>query len=148
MLNLIVGALFATVGGATIGWSLWAAWQSFASRNWRTTQGVILVSDLQRNRDAEGGFMYRAEISYTYSVNNEEFIAGRTRFGDWLQLSWSTPAARIVRRYPKGSSVVVHYDPSEPAEAVLEPGASWFVLGALALGLVLGLLGLAAVLGQ
>ena len=92
--------------------------------------------------------MYRAEVSYCYNVNNQEFVAGRTRFGDWLQLSWSTPAARVVRRYPRGSTVLVHYDPSDPKEAVLEPGASWYVGGALAFGLLFAVLGLGVVLAQ
>ena len=102
---------------------------------------MILVSDLQRSRDTEGGSTYRSDVSYSYEVSGREFVAARTRFGDRLELSWSAPALRIVRRYPKSSRVLVHYDPDEPSEAVLEPGVTLYVFGGLMFGAIFALLG-------
>jgi hypothetical protein len=105
--------------------------------------GIVVVSDLQRSHGDEGGYMYRAEISYRYTVNGTEFVASRPRFGSRISLSWSAPAVRMTRKYPVGSHVTVFYDSEDPGEAVLEPGVTTFVWMSLAGGVMFLVLGVA-----
>jgi hypothetical protein len=106
-----------------------------------------VVSDLERSRDIDSGYMYRAEISYRYTVADEDFVGSRASFGDALSLSWSGPAVRVVQRYKVNSHVRVRYDPDNPRESVLEPGMNGMVIfGALvgALCLAIGIFTLAS----
>lgn len=147
MIDVVVGVVFAGIGAGVISWSIWNLLEALASRRWATTGGVVVVSSLQQSRDSEGGFTYRSEVSYRYTVNGAEFVSSRARFGDGLSFSWSAPAVRTVRRYPTGAAVVVHYDPDEPDHAVLEPGVSGYIFGGLAFGVVFAALGVSAIVG-
>src|SRR3954453_10603202 len=130
------------VGGGTLLWSAWNAFLAVTSHRWPQVEGTILVSDLQRSRDSDG-YMYRPEISYRYTVADEEFVGNRARFGDSFSLSWSAPAARLVQRYKVNSRVRVRYDPDNPQQSVLEPGMNGMVIIGAAAGaffLVIGIL--------
>ena len=142
MLDTVIAWILIATGGGILTWSLVNFVYSLLSRRWPQATGKVIVSDLQRSRDSEGGYSYRPEVSYQYSVEGQEFIASRTRYGDRLALSWSAPAARMVRRYPVGAVVSVHYDPDEPAEAVLEPGVNGLILMGVALGVLFTSIGI------
>jgi len=141
MLHTLIGIIFAGLGAGVLAWSVWNLIKTAASRNWMTTQGVIVASDLRRSRDSEGGFLYRPEVSYRYTVDGSELVSARTRFGDRMSLSWSGPALKLVRRYAVGATVIVHYDPDDPGEAVLEPGVTGYILSGLFFGFVFALIG-------
>ena len=141
----LIGMFFVAIGAGIVLWALWNLVQAIGSRNWKTTEGIVLVSELQRSRDPDGGLMYRPEISYQYTADGHEFVASRTRFGQRLALSWSGPAIRAVRRYPAGKTVLVYFDPQDPAEAVLEPGISAYVFAGLLLGALFLFFGIAAI---
>jgi uncharacterized membrane protein YdfJ with MMPL/SSD domain len=100
------------------------------------------VSDLQRSKD-EGGYLYRSEVSYTYTVAGQELVGSRVRFGDGLALSWSAPAVRVVQQYKVGSRVLVRYNSQHRDESVLETGINGFVFVWAATGAVLLGLGVA-----
>jgi hypothetical protein len=137
----VVGIVLLAVGTAVVAWSVWELVQAISSSRWLQTEGVILVSDLQRTRDAEGGYSYRPEISYRYQVGGSEFVASRYKFGAGMSLSWSGPAARATQKFPIGSRVTVFYDPADPQEAVLESGVTslvWLSLAGGAIFLALG----------
>ncbi len=130
----IVSLVFAATGLASLTWSSWNVVQALASRQWPAVDGVIVVSDLQRSKGSDGGFMYRPEISYRYEVQGRQFISSRTQFGDRLALSWSRPAMRILQKYPVGTRVSVRYAPDDPEEAVLETGIRGILLAGIACG--------------
>jgi hypothetical protein len=144
MLDTVIAWIFTATGSGVLTWSLVNFVYAVLSRRWPHATGTVIVSDLQRSRDSEGEYSYRPEVSYQYSVKGEEFIATRTRYGDRLALSWPAPAAKMVRRYPVGAVVSVHYDPDEPAEAVLEPGVNGLILTGAALGGLFTFLGIVA----
>jgi hypothetical protein len=125
--DVFVAVMGTALGGGTFLWSAWNAFLALKSRRWPQVEGTILVSDLERSRDSDG-YMYRPEISYRYTVADEDFIGSRARFGDALSLSWSGPAVRIVQRYKVNSRVRVRYDPDNPQESVLEPGMNGMVI--------------------
>lgn len=145
-LEAVIGLMFAGLGACFAAWSLWELIQAVASKKWARTDGVVVVSDLQRSRDSDGGYMYRPEISYRYEVNGNEFVASRPRFGSSVSVNWSGPAVRITRKYKAGSRVTVFYDPTDPSQSVLEPGVTVLVWVSLVGGLIFTTLGFAFVL--
>jgi hypothetical protein len=132
--DVFVAVMGTALGGGTLLWSAWNAFLAVKSRRWPQVEGTILVSDLERSRDIDSGYMYRAEISYRYTVADEDFVGSRARFGDAFSLSWSAPAVRIVQRYKVNSRVRVRYDPDNPQESVLEPGMNGMVIFAVVVG--------------
>jgi hypothetical protein len=93
---------------------------SVSSRDWPVTSGTITQSYVRTKHDSLLGRSLEkgAMITYRYTVAGRTYNGGPASFG---RMSGSN--AEIVRRYPLGSVVEVHYDPEHPDLAVLEPGA-------------------------
>jgi hypothetical protein len=131
--SVFFGVISVAAGIASILWSAWIAYLAVMSRRWPQVEGTIVVSDLQRSKDSEGGYSYRPEVSYRYTVGGKELVGSRTRFGLLLETSWSAPAVRVVQRYKVGARVAVCYDPIAPEESVLESGINGTVFAGVAL---------------
>lgn len=59
---------------------------------------------------------------YEYQVRGERLLGKKVRFGE---LYWAWPmCARwfLPRRFSAGAPAVVYYSPTDPSDAVLEPG--------------------------
>jgi hypothetical protein len=134
ILDAIPALLSLLIGTIIVIWTTWNVVSALLSRGWPHVTGTIVVSDLQRETDTDGGHTYRPEVTYRYMVAGKEFVASRVAFGDGISFGRSAPAVRIVRRYRAGTSVIVHFNPHEPGEAVLQPGVHWLLL----LGLLIG----------
>lgn len=82
--------------------------------HWETTMGTVLSSTVQVSSSGPG----RHEtplVLYAFQVGD------RVYQGDKVCLDGRTAAAsEVVSRYPAGVSVVVHYDPADPAHSALE----------------------------
>ena len=66
-------------------------------------------------------FTYEAVVTYSYSVDGVDHEGDRISIG--AAGSGDPELAEAIRgRYPVGGEVPVHYDPSDPASSVLEPG--------------------------
>jgi hypothetical protein len=63
-----------------------------------------------------------ARVRYRYTVDGIDYESDRIRLVEKL---WRDQRSEIVARYPEGRRVTVAYDPSDPSQAALEPGASW-----------------------
>ena len=99
-----------------------------ASKNWPTTLGTITFSDISQHTNTDGNEMYAASINYDYTIADQSYI------GDRVSLSSngeSTSSIREVKKtlktYPVDAQVTVYYDPELPNNAVLEPGADFFI---------------------
>jgi hypothetical protein len=111
-----------------------------ASDGWPVAAGEVRSSSVEYDTAADGAGTYRAEVLYAYSVDGVDQLANRVAFGDFGS---SDPgrAQRIVNSYPAGAEVTVHYDPDDPARAVLEPGvhgSTWLLPGFGAIFFVAG----------
>lgn len=148
MIEILVYAVFLAVGAVLLFRAVWGLVLAFSSRSWPTTSGVVLVSDLQRSRDSDGGITYRSELAYRYKVEDKELIGSRAKFGDRIELSWSTPAVKIVQKYKAGTEVAVRYDPEDPKEAVLEPGVTLLAWAEVAFGAVFTWLGVVGIVAE
>ena len=127
--------------------------RAIASLGWPATEGVVISSEV-----AESG-LYTDEswyphVSYRYSVNGEEYTSEEIEVIQVANSSTDYYANQVVERYPKDKRVEVHYDPGNPAIAVLEPGvpdngvfASILFFACVGGGLVLLCVGLLSVVG-
>jgi Protein of unknown function (DUF3592) len=137
--------LFLGVGAGSIVYSVLALVSALESRRWPEAAGVMTESRLEKSRGYEGGYTYRPVVSYRFTVEGKELVGGRACFGDRIGTNWSSPAKRILRKYPHGAQVKVRYNPRRPEDAVLEPGLNGFIVSFFLLGVaffVFGLLGL------
>ena len=75
------------------------------SASWHTTQGFISVS---RRLKTKTGTL--SDISYSYWVNDKEYVNDRIYFGH---------NNTRVKLYPLGKEVVVFYNPQDPQQASL-----------------------------
>ena len=118
------------------------------SANWPSTPGTIESSTVdverERERDSEGDVHYETKyipnIVYQYQVNGMDYAGDRISFSGGSS-SNRTRAYRITNQYPEGAEVAVHYDPEDPQESVLQPGATWKTYIVLVMGVVFSLVG-------
>jgi hypothetical protein len=62
---------------------------------------------------------YEPVIEYSYRVDGREYHSTQIAFGGKLAGSEELAQAKAAR-YPQGADVVVHYDPKNPSNAVLD----------------------------
>lgn len=92
----------------------------FESLAWPKADGVVTSSSVVTRywRDVE---LHHPAVQYQYSVGPQTYsgkrIAFKTESGGTAQV-----AADVLGPYPQGAHVPVYYNPSNPGEAVLEPG--------------------------
>jgi len=146
LLFLVVG-----IGVGIFGWLQLG--KARASLSWPTADGVIMQSDVRRERrwvktgkHRREKITYKADVDYIYTVNGQEYSADRISYGGTHSSSSRVTADQITSQYPRGKKVTVSYDPQDPGEAVLEPGVSIGVYGTLAAGVLIALVGVAAVI--
>jgi len=126
------------IGLLLVWWNLPAIRFERAAATWPTASGQVLVSEVAR-RFRIGASSYVANVRYRYRVGNTDYEGGRVRFRNIF--GWQD-AEREVYRFPAGSRVTVHYNPSRPEEAVLRLTFSIAPWLGLAVGGIVTLLGL------
>jgi hypothetical protein len=90
-----------------------------ASNNWPVTDGVITSSEVEVW--GHHPIMYRPSITYQYTIGGQEFTCSQVSSGaTFYSGNGLEQASEIVEKYPVGSIVQVHYNPRNPANAVLE----------------------------
>jgi hypothetical protein len=82
------------------------------------------------SRDSDDGrsrTTYRADVVYSYEVAGVRYT--RDKLGS-SQMSSNVEkfARRISDRYPAGSMIEIHYNPANPAEAIVKPGGRALLL--------------------
>jgi hypothetical protein len=128
-------------GGVTsLGVGIFNLQSARGSESWPTVEGTIKESEVfDYYTDT---VMYQALISYSYVVDNTRYT-GMTVGYDVGGTSDPAPQREIVERYPVGSTVTVYYDPNDPKDAVLEPGAKGSIWGPVIRGTLLLFIGMA-----
>lgn len=118
------------------------------THKWPKTNGQILNSYVKvRNSSWYDGehiwdsTEHHPYVEYQYQVKGRRFVCKRIGYGGFYE--GRKNAERIVFNYQVGDKVVVFFDPYDPGDAVLEPGASkgaMVVLGAGILMIAFGIL--------
>jgi hypothetical protein len=138
---LLFGGIFLVIGGGLSYWGWNIVQNAQASSAWPTTDGTVTSSEVVRVSDADGGVTYSPEVTYSYSVDNVQYVGDTISFGENTYSS-KRKAEGISADYPVGKAVTVYHDPLEPEVSVLEPGVSGGSYIALAVGVVFILIGL------
>lgn len=122
----LLSLVFICIGGAIISYAIRMAGKARQSTSWPSTEGEIAHSAVLYQTDttanANGAATYKADISYRYQVNGTNYSSSRISLVDFA--STAGRAQSTVGRYPDKSTVRVYYNPSNFAEAVLEPGGA------------------------
>ncbi len=111
-----IGYLVAFVFGKPI---LDDAW---ASSEWPSVAGTIKESEVRQERH-EGKLHHSAGIHYEYQIDGQTLGGDTVWFGGNFSSTDSGSARKTVNRYPVGEQVDVYYNPEDPTNSVLEPGA-------------------------
>jgi hypothetical protein len=145
---LCLGGIFAAVGIGLIIFGLRERKKAQVTETWPTASGTILSArlDQQTRTERREGRSYTSTsytpiVEYTYVIGGQTYQGSRVFPGASMSYDHGT-AQGIVNRYQPGAAVTVHYDPGDPAQAVLETKAKggnlFLILGGVfaALGLV------------
>ena len=142
------GVAFFALGGVMVLALLWASRRQVAEASgWQQTAGRIVSSTVEHYRQRVGGArtgslvtFYEAVVEYAYSVNGHDYHSTRLSFGAKTAGSQQLAEAAAAR-YPEGSQVMVHYDPKNPSNAVLDAriaqGVMWIVVAIAFFGLAI-----------
>lgn len=111
---------------------------------WPAASGRIVSSRVESHMESVGGRQgnrvrfYQAVVEYAYTVGSREYHSTRLSFGPKEETA-QAPAEAKAARYPEGSAVTVHYDPENPASAVLDVKVARQWLGWLIMAVFLAL---------
>jgi len=124
---LLCAGIFACVmllcGALLLGVGLFALQRYRAAKAWPQVPAVIEASEVVSERRFEDGRFYRPVVRYRYATPSGSFDGDKLSTADRLYPK-EEAARRVAARYPAGSTVLARYNPVDPAEAVLERGAS------------------------
>jgi len=103
------------------------------SKAWPLTTAKVLTSSFDRN-----GMMYVPKIIYRYKISGQDFTDDTyTYMGDYA--TSKSAIQKTIKRFPEGSDISVHFDPSDPQQSVIVPGVHWVqYVNLAALTLILG----------
>ncbi len=104
------------------------------SLEWPTVAGKIVRSSLVEETDSEGT-SYRAELEFEYSVSNK-VLRSSQHTGGKLFADAEECARQIVKDFPVGKSIVVHFDPRNPMSGVLNTGKPHHMIVLMRIGTV------------
>ena len=100
--------------------------QAVEAAGWPVTGGHIVSSTVEHYRTRVGGArsgtlttFYEPVVEYAYRVNGREYHGAQLSFGARVAGSEELAQAKAAQ-YPAGTEVVVHYDPDNPSNAVLD----------------------------
>lgn len=106
------------------------------SNKWPTTRGRIISSKIRiEERSHRDTTYYHPEVTYTYSVDGQDYKSQQLSVGDFDSDSVKR-AQKVVDKYPRNLEVKVFYDPDNPGNALIETGFRFssvlvFMLGAV-----------------
>ena len=124
--------------------------KSMETKNWSTTGGVILTSEIsshqESERDSNGHYRmvtyYSVNIVYQYIVNGFNYSCSRVSYSTFDSTSDHNEAQQLANKYSVGKNVTVYYNPNNPSEAVLETGSTNITYVFLILGVILTIAGI------
>jgi hypothetical protein len=144
----VPGMGFFTLGGLMVLGLLWGARRHAAEASgWPVTGGRIVSSTVEHYRTRVGGArsgtlttFYEPVVEYSYRVNAREYHSTQLSFGG-KAAGGEQVAQTKAAQYPPGADVVVHYDPKNPSNAVLDVKVAyatpWLVIALVFFGLAL-----------
>jgi hypothetical protein len=120
-----LGAVVLLAFASLIAWmTLREARMAKESETWPVTGGKVVTSALGSSR-VKSGSTYRKviqpDVDYTYEMNGSAHRGWRVSFE---YIEGEGRSQKVIEKYPVGSAVTVHYDPTDPSQSVLESGGA------------------------
>lgn len=133
-----IAAFFLVISGPVSGYFLGRIiLEAEASAAWPAADGTLTKAQVG---ETEVG-RYFADVAYTYRVGDAEFTGSRIRASDG-EYNIRDGAVQSIRDLTVGEPLAVFYNPADPRQAVLQPGAGFqeyalllVPLGLLAVGI-------------
>lgn len=97
-------------------------YRCFLIRRWRSTPARIIGTELiAKNVSIDGvrGKTYIPKIVYEYQIGDKKFKSDRIKDTNYF-LGERAEANKLLRRYQEGTEVNALYNPSNPAESILQ----------------------------
>jgi len=120
---IMIFIIFLFVGSSFVYFGIKSYQNEIATESWPQTEGIIISSDIYSS-SGDHSTTYGANIVYQYQVNGINYTSDDVSSADFSS-SDSSHAQRIINKYYVGKNVIVYYNPSNPSDAVLEPGTTW-----------------------
>lgn len=100
--------------------------------DWPAVRGQIVVSEVEaihKYEDGRSRTTYAPAVEYAYQIGGHDYRGRQIKFAIGVS-GTQRYAEKVIARYPLGSAVDVHYDPTNPSNAALEnpTGYYWFML--------------------
>lgn len=76
---------------------------------------------VSRDRDRSTSRTYKAIVFYEYEVQGNKYTSDKLRNIEFYSSNRGA-AYRTAHKYPVGKEVNVHYNPTDAADSLLEPG--------------------------
>ena len=114
----ILGAMMFPAAAFLAARRRWYEARARTSVGWPTVPGVVEQSKVEKN-SAAAGTLYRLALRYRYQVDGAAQFGNRAMFGP-VRVSNQDLIESLADRFSVGAQVTVHYDPGDPATAVLD----------------------------
>jgi hypothetical protein len=113
------GFLCFAVGGIVLLATVTQALQAKQAADWPTAQGRVVQStvDVQEGKAVP----FSAHVEYDFTVDGRSYHGQRIAMGPTKRDRQRADVEAVLARYPAGQAVAVHYNPTNPGDAVLEP---------------------------
>ncbi len=125
----IAAVAFTLIAGAAVVGSIWLINGAFRTHSWPLAEGEILYSKVETSGKRVGAHDDRLlwpshipDIVYRYHVKGAEYRGDRIYFRDLP--TTAREAESMAGLFGKGQRVTLRYNPEDPEESVLMPGAS------------------------
>ncbi len=102
------------------------------AKAWPTVEGQVTSSELHTCPLCDGP-RYSVHIAYQYVVDSRQFSGKKLTFGS-ASFDSQSEADALHKKFPRGSVAKVYYNPSDPAQAVLEPRFAMAMTDVLMIG--------------
>jgi hypothetical protein len=139
-------SLFLLIGLGTLAGAAWMAKKSGESFSWPQASGVILTSRVINVYTSGSTQMYTVEVQYRYAIQDHVYTGSKIKDGDFSSSDWKE-MQKIAAHYLPKQIVIVYYNPSNPENALLEPGYGSLTWIPLLIGGVFTLVGAGLGLG-
>lgn len=134
--TFFVFALFLFAGVGMVAASYRIRSKSEQARTWPTTTGRILSLDFDDSMDPDGSATtYQVNVKYAYSVRGAEHLSSRIAFGYSARPSRQSQFD-LFTSLQKKTDLVVHYNPAQPGESVLDTSVASTAPGLLMAGII------------
>ena len=97
-----------------------------SSTSWPTTEATVLGTDITERlggRRWNKSWRYTPHVLYAYQVDGEQYENDEISFSSYESRD-PLDAEAVIAKYAVGTKHTLHYNSSNPAKSILEPGAT------------------------